>query len=234
VAIGVPLIVVALAVKAEFRALTWVEGRTPAMNPVQKGSMFLEIATSFVVTADRDEIYFASQTIAQRFDLVSLLAYVIDETPSRVPYWDGESYQALLWKFIPRLLYPEKPVEEMGQTFGHRYGLLDEDDISTSVNMPQLCEMYANFGAPGVVIGMFLLGTFFRILNHSLNHDKLGSWGMVSSATIFSGLINIESNFSLVYGGIIYSTALLCMLGTIIRRRTVVVMREARHAVPLT
>jgi hypothetical protein len=222
-AIGVPLILVALAVKMEFRTLTWIEGRTAAMNPLQKGAMFLEIGAAFVGSADKDELYFAAQTVTQRLDLLSVLAHVVGETPSLVPYWDGESYGAAIWKFIPRVVYPDKPLEEMGQTFGHRYNLLDEDDVTTSVNLAQLCEMYINFGTVGVVLGMTLFGMLLRVLYHSLNHRNLGSWGMVTLVTIGSGLLNIESNFSLVYGGLVYSLGLLYVLGLLVRGREAMV-----------
>jgi len=218
IALAAPLVFVLLAAKAEFRALTWVGGRTVAMNPIEKGALFLQVASDFASSADENQTYLALETTAQRFDQLSLFSYVIDETPSRIPFWEGETYASILWKIIPRLIYSDKPSEEVGQTFGRRYSLLDEDNFTTSLNLPQLVEMYVNFGSIGLILGMCLLGLLYQALYHLLNHENVGSWGVVSAAVVFSSLLNIESNFSLVYGGLMYSLALLYLLGEFVRR----------------
>jgi hypothetical protein len=217
--IGVPILFLLLGTKGEFRKVTWGEGRTMTGNPIEKGMFFFQVTSSFISSGGPDTIYSAYETALQRFDLLTLFSYIVDETPVRVPYWGGETYQMLFWMWIPRFLYPDKPVEDQGQNFGHRYAILHSNDLTTSWNIPQLVEMYANFGMLGVVFGMFLIGLTYQGLHHILNHPRAGSWGMVSSAVILSNLMNIDSNFTVVYGNTIYYIMLLYLLGLFVRQR---------------
>ncbi|MBI3766235.1 MAG: hypothetical protein HY277_07005 [Ignavibacteriales bacterium] len=208
-----------LATKAKFRALTWQDSAPVQENPIGKGIEFMGLAGSSFTRVDKDSLFEMSEVVAQRVNLHSTFAFVIEQTPSIVPYWGGETYSTILWRFIPRLLVPDKPQEGLGQGFGHRYGLLDLEDIRSSYNLPQLVEMYINFGTIGVVVGMFVLGLVYSVLQHLLNHYNAGEWGQISAIIIFSSLINIESNFVPVYGGIIYWVVLLWTMGFLIRKR---------------
>jgi hypothetical protein len=206
-----------LATKGEFRSLTWKNSSPMQEDPIRRGVDFLSFAGFSMTRVDKDSLYVMAEVVAQRLDLLSFFGFVIERTPNVVPYWGGETYSTFLWRFIPRIFVPDKPMERLGQEVGHRYGLLDLTDIGTSVNLAQLVEMYANFGTIGVIVGMFALGLVYSVLQYSLNHKKAGEWGQVSSIIIFISLINIESNFTIVYGGIIYWIVLLWFLGWFVR-----------------
>lgn len=207
-----------LATKGEFRTLTWQNAAPIQENPIGKGIEFLNLAGSIMTIADKDSLYLMAENVARRVNMQSMFAFVIDQTPSIVPYWNGETYSTILWHFIPRILVPDKPQERLGQANGHRYGLIDPKDIGTSVNLTQLIELYANFGKVGVIVGMFVLGLIYSVLQHALNHKKAGEWGQVSGIIVLSSLINIESNFTMVYGGVIYWIFMLWFLGRFVQR----------------
>jgi hypothetical protein len=208
------------ATKVEFRTLTWQNGVPIQENPIRKGIDYFDLAVSSLRSVDTDSLYVMAEALPQRGNMQSFFAFVIDQTPGVVPYWNGETYSNVLWHFIPRILVPNKPQESLGQENGHRYGLLDPTDFGTSVNLPQIVEMYANFGKVGVIVGMFVLGLIYSVLQHALNHKKAGEWGQVSGIIILSSLINIESNFTMVYGGIIYWILMLWFLGRFVRRES--------------
>lgn len=141
---------------------------------------------------------------------MSAISLVREKTPLTVPYWNGESYFNLLYKFIPRFIWKDKPKEEMGQLFGHRYNILNERNYTTSMNTPIIAEAYMNFGVIGFY-GMFILMSFIlarsfissnikvRIETNSLNillND-------LNVAIVLTFLIQWESNFSMVFGKII-------------------------------
>ncbi len=86
-----------------------------------------------------------------------MFAHVMDMTPKRVDYLYGLSYKDLIWKLVPRVILPDKPDPKLGQLFGHMYQILAIDDTTTSINFPQLVELYVNFGIIGVVLGMFII-----------------------------------------------------------------------------
>jgi len=134
-----------------------------------------------------------------RLGLLATLAVVVYQTPSRVPYWDGYSYQDIPWHFIPRFLVPSKPAISFGQEFPRRYGLIDYENVDTAFNFPQLVECYANFGIAGVVAGMALFGIIYRLMDHSL---AASSGGILIAAVLYSHLLNIETDFADVFGGL--------------------------------
>jgi hypothetical protein len=219
IVLGMPVLLALLVAKAEFRALTWDGNKSDIdVNPVEKGWLFIEIAQEFLTVGDPEQISFAlEQAFFRRADALRVLAHIVEETPSNIPYWNGETYMHIFWKPIPRIIYPDKPLDHLGQAFGHRYSFLAPDDFESSTNFPFLVEMYANFGAVGVLLGMVMLGGLIRTLYFLMNHEAAGSWGIVAFAFVASNLMNIESNFSGVYGGLIYTIPMLYLLGRVVR-----------------
>ena len=98
---------------------------------------------------------------------------------------------------------PEKPRKTLGQQFGHRYMFLHPQDVTSSYNLPILIEMYINFGPPAIIVGMFILGLIFRAFYNLFNHPAAGDGGFLLSAMIFTNLLSMESDFSLIFGNII-------------------------------
>jgi hypothetical protein len=90
----------------------------------------------------------------------------------------------------------------LGQDFGHRYGYLDSWDTWTSINLPFLVEFYANFGEIGVLIGMAIVGVLYRLLDNDLNRAGQPLQVTICSLVLLVPLLNIESDFSLVFGGL--------------------------------
>jgi hypothetical protein len=90
----------------------------------------------------------------------------------------------------------------LGQDFGHRYGYLDSWDTWTSINLPFLVEFYANFGEIGVLIGMVIVGVLYRLLDNDLNRPGQPLQVTICSLVLLVPLLNIESDFSLVFGGL--------------------------------
>jgi hypothetical protein len=142
------------------------------------------------------------EIIAGRSANLDLLADVVRQTGSTVPFWDGETYLSLVGFAVPRFLWPNKPTKTLGQDFGHRYGYLDSWDTWTSINLPFLVEFYANFGEVGVLIGMVIVGVLYRLLDNDLNRPGQPLQVTICSLVLLVPLLNIESDFSLVFGGL--------------------------------
>ena len=118
-------------------------------------------------------------------------------------------------------------MEVTGQTFGHRYGFLAPSDLTTSYNLPQLVEFYANFGVLGVLLGMFFVGVVYRIIQHIFIHSGMGLGAVVASIYLFTGLLLIESALSMVIGGLVWRFVLLGLLHLVM---IVVERRKLRRA----
>ena len=142
------------------------------------------------------------EVCASRLAQFTIFASIIDDTPKRVPYWGGVTYIPLLTKLIPRAVYPDKPQEVSGQAFGHRYGLISNENLNTTVNLPQLVECYVNFGVPGVIVGMFLIGLLYRLTIALYVHPGMGMGALVGAIYVSARIFDIGGAASLVLGGL--------------------------------
>lgn len=151
--------------------------------------------------------------IAGRSANLDLLADVVRQTGTTVPFWGGETYLSLVGFAVPRFIWPTKPTKTLGQDFGHRYGYLDSWDTWTSINLPFLVEFYANFGEIGILIGMVIVGVLYRLLDNDLNRPRQPLQVTICGLVLLVPLLNIESDFSLVFGGLFMNgVALWCLL----------------------
>jgi hypothetical protein len=139
---------------------------------------------------------------AGRSAILDMLADVTRRTPRDIPDWGGVTYLSLVGVAIPRVLWPGKPQKRLGQDFGHRYTYIDPRDMATSVNLPFLVEFYLNFGPIGVYLGMLITGAFLRVVDFALNRPGQDILQSLASAAILLPLLNVESDFSLIFGGV--------------------------------
>lgn len=183
-------------VKNDFRESVWY-GSEQKIGAVEKGWTFISLLSDRITGDYEKTIQTSTEQTAKRTALLQTLAAVVESTPDTIPYWGGETYIPLLVSPIPRLIWPDKPSMTLGQDFGHRYDLIDDDDLQTSANLPQMVELYANFGWLGIIIGMLLLGVFYRVLYAMINHPQQGSGGILFACMIFYNLILIEADLGL-------------------------------------
>jgi hypothetical protein len=146
------------------------------------------------------------------------LVIVTKNTPQKVPYWDGYSYKMMFSRIIPRIFWKNKPSDTLGNEFGHRYNVLTKDtalnkrDNSTSWNMPILNEFYVNFGQPGVIFGMLLIGAVMNLLTRIGTFKKNYNLETIFSFYLFIPLFFFESHLSLLFGAIIQSYLFLIVI----------------------
>ena len=189
------------SVAMEYRARSWfaetqlsLAGRAALMGQL----MVSKAANEGVVATVED----GWKIVAGRSANLDLLADVVRQTGSTVPFWGGETYLSLVGFAVPRFIWPSKPTKTLGQDFGHRYGYLDSWDTWTSINLPFLIEFYANFGEIGVLIGMVVAGLLYRLLDNDLNRPGQPLQVTICGLVLLVPLLNIESDFSLVFGGL--------------------------------
>jgi len=201
-----------LGAKGQYRSEIWTPNSqlsVPARAQIYTGLAAENAARLLNGRAD----YQTAQTITGRLNLTQLLAQTIALTPRYVPYWLGSTYDDLLTKLVPRAIWPDKPTESLGQRFGHVYGVLDPGDLRTSVNLPQMVELYINFGVIGIIFGMALLGVAYRLLSDSFGDARGNAWAVTVSVVLTGGALAIDSNFSLVAGGVLYDAVVLFLIG---------------------
>jgi hypothetical protein len=195
VALGSMVVMPLLTTKHEYRARAW---HRDDVGLTQKIELFASVTIDAISSDGAPFLTRASRMTQSRTSLLGTFAYVVETTPSRVPYWEGETYRNVGWTLIPRFMMPDKPAKTLGQDFGHRYMLMDASNRETSYNLPQIVEMYANFGTSGVIAGMFLVGLFYRLFQGALSHGREGSILTAVAAVLFSEQLAIESDAGLI------------------------------------
>lgn len=216
-AMGIALIISLRGVTEQYRKVVWYAGEGGGV--VSRTKLFFKLLHARVETDGVDgAVSKGFETSAGRSANLDLLADVIIRTPSEIPYWGGDTYLSLVGSFVPRFLWPDKPTKELGQAFGHRYGYVGVNDLGTALNLPVLVEFYANFGIAGVILGMCLVGCIYFTLERVVNQPGQDTLRSLVGVVILVPLANIESDFSLGFGGLILNGAALWLVMRTIRR----------------
>jgi hypothetical protein len=218
---AVLITVIALTIKSstdEFRVASWKVNND--LSSTAKVSLFANLVMNRI---EADGINTALRTgwrsSATRSANMDLLADIVRRTPSPVPYWFGRSYVSLIGLAIPRFVWPSKPTKNLGQLFGHRYSLLDTHDTHTSFNLPFLVEFYANFGEAGIVLGMLFVGVIYGVLARFFNNPGQGPLVTFLGIVLMLPVVNIESDFSLIFGGLLMDGTALWLILRYIQER---------------
>jgi hypothetical protein len=204
-------------VKNEFRQLTWSQGEQNNTSAIQRAELLVNLAQNHYFSAgsggaSEDRSYVFS-VLATRLSMINFLSLVVNMTPGTIPYWNGATYSSLLTKWIPRFLWPGKPQEVTGNDFGQRYKFLDAGDTSTSLNLPWIVELYANFGTWGILLGMGVFGMLLAFLSQLFNQPQMNPLEFVYGVSILFNLYYQESSFALMVGSVfLLSIALYVLL----------------------
>ena len=103
--------------------------------------------------------YDTQNLLFERIDMSDLLAQEAgfeDSPTGEDQFRYGGTIVDGLYSVVPRALWPDKPIVAGYADFVGRYTGVARND-TTSVGVPEQFELYANGGAPAVIIGMFIL-----------------------------------------------------------------------------
>lgn len=84
--------------------------------------------------------------------------------PAQEPFRHGSTLLVTVLGFIPRALWPEKPVSIGKELTRYYVGPFYEPTEGYSVTPTLPADFYLNFGWPGVLLGGFLLGVLCRVI----------------------------------------------------------------------
>lgn len=192
--------------KAEYRQTYWAQEQVSS-SPVERvRDLFRFSAASSSNPTD------ALETTVFRLDALTLFAAVREQTPGSIPYALGSTLEPAFYVWIPRILWPGKPLAELGNSWAHRYGLLSPDDTVTSLNLPWLVEFYINFGSFGVILGMLFVGVLYSFLLRLLISRTNDVLAFAIALGVLSQRWYAESNFVLMWGSVAQGILALVVL----------------------
>jgi hypothetical protein len=180
----------------------------------------------------------STSTAASRTDLIHSFSYIHSLTPSVIPYQYGETYSYLAVGWIPRAIWPTKPVANYANNFyAVTYEISTEEGVEKSTfGVSLLGEGYMNFGWFGVVLIVFVLGTVTRLVEHLFGQQRSGAGGHAIFLATFVYFINgIGTSTEMMLGGLAQNLIATCFLLWWVRekRQTLLKSEEQLKHVPL-
>ena len=140
------------------------------------------------------------------------LLILVKKTPNEIGYLKGETYVILISKFIPRIIWKNKPSDTLANKIGRKYNVLNKGDYLTSWNVPIINEAYINFGYSGVIFIMLILGILIRFFTNFFSNRNFKNFETHIGICIGSTSFFWESHLSIVYGGIYYQILFLYII----------------------
>ena len=214
-AFGLAVFLAMQSVKGEFRMLVWTQGEAQSsiIDRLMIWKTLLGTGAHQMLSHERESRSVVKASVS-RADLIHLFSYAIHMTPRVVPYQHGETYSYLLYAWVPRMLWANKPTAQAANRFfGVAYDLQSPDSVeTTSVGLPHLVEAFINFGDAGVVFIMMLLGMIYAIIDKLFNHPDAGGGGTAVYSTLLMTVVNIETSTAAVLGALPQSILIFYLL----------------------
>ena len=149
-----------------------------------------------------------------RLSLLEQSANVLDLTPTEVPYQDGRLYSYMAYTLIPRFMWADKPsVNEANRFYQVEYGLTNERNLSSvSIAVGVLTESYINFGWPGVVFIMLLLGILFDYIQETFLSKTSGLLFTGIGIILIPYFMVLEAQMAQYLGGMVQRILMIMLI----------------------
>lgn len=185
------------------------ENQDLGFSPIEYGfsmveQVFIEDEQPTRGNANDLESYLESQQESQhnRFENLSFISHVVwQHRRGAKSFLGGETFFWLPLAPIPRVIFPSKPINEMGSTMSTEYGLRARNSRS-SINFPMLVEAYINFGFNGIVILAFCFGIAYKWFVMKFGAG-LGDLNLIMIINASKQFTHAEGNITLVFGALI-------------------------------
>jgi hypothetical protein len=158
----------------------------------EKLQLVLKQGTKFI---DEGE----GETLLSRMNVLGQMSNVVDLT-NRKGFYEGYTLRYYSFVFIPRFIWPDKPILDGGQWFAVEIGrsyYLPNGRAANSVNMTIPGEMFLNFGWIGLITGCFLFGYFIAFIWNSVRSNDLFSWAF-RFYLLFLGMFSLGSDLMII------------------------------------
>jgi hypothetical protein len=153
------------------------------------------------------------QLMGRLFEMPPVTGFMVNEV-RRSGFQMGNTMKTLYYAFIPRIVWPVKPLVSRGAWFTTYLRMAPrEAEATTSTGMTTVGEWYWNFGVAGVIGGMFLTGLLlsglWRIAGSYPIHQP-------ANMVLYVGLITNVFSLPDATSPIVSSIALYLLFGSLI------------------
>lgn len=158
------------------------------------------------------------ESTAHRLDGLGILSVIVRDAGTRVPFQGGWSLSYIPVSYIPRILWPGKPKFTTGKWVTDNFGF---PGIESATGCTWVGEFYFNFGWTGVVVGMILLGVWFRFLQDSfLRIDATIPAMLAGVVTILVLASALGGDLVTPTSGVVFNVAPIVLTHLLVRQLT--------------
>lgn len=212
-------------VKKDIRRSLGEDLQTAEASATTRASDWIEQASSHWLDtlSGRRDLSESASYAAERTDMIHSFAHIYSLTPSVLPYQYGDTYSYLAITWIPRVIWPEKPLANAANSYyAVAYEISTEEGIKhSSFGVSLIAEGYMNFGVAGVVLIMIILGGALATLRHVFAGPSSGPGGQAIFVATFVYFLNgIGTSAEIMFGGLIQNLLCASLLLWSVSRRT--------------
>jgi len=143
----------------------------------------------------------ASEALVQRLGQVQNVAIIVQKTPNDIPYASmSEVFGAPVLGFIPRFVWPDKPILDTGYRFNQEY-YGRPPTVYSSAPITPVGDLYRHGGLLVVAVGMATFGVAARFVDRRL-HPRTGLRNGLYFIPFFVLLVNLEIGLVAMLAGL--------------------------------
>jgi hypothetical protein len=142
-----------------------------------------------------------AQSLLERTSVRASVQMIVQRTGVEVKFQNGHTLTPLLATFVPRIIWSDKPDVATGRMVNKEFRVSEADFWDTYISPSIPGELYWNFGWPGVLIGMAVIGGALGTLGQRCNMAERKSVTnlLVVAVTIKQVIVGMEGTFSPEY-----------------------------------
>jgi hypothetical protein len=138
-------------------------------------------------------------TFLERSSVKGSIEVIVQKTGDGVAFQNGHTLSPLLTAFVPRIVLSDKESIPTGQLMNKAFHIADSDDVYISPS--HMGELYWNFGWPGLVVGMGLIGLICGYVGAAFNLAEYRTVTriLVTVITVKQLIVSFESTIADCY-----------------------------------
>lgn len=165
--------------------------------------------------------------VVNRASWIDSAVMMLRWVPDYISYQNGGTLYPLLIGWIPRAIWPNKPALNLGS---YMHNVIIGSSTQSNVGLTLIGEFYLNFNVWGVLVGMFVMGIFVRIIYlYVRNCSAVTTYQVLLYYALYPSLLfSLQSNLGAAVVGIVRTTlvvlaiiAFLSTGGTRLQKRSV-------------